>query len=260
MTAVEAISLVTPVYRNEDTLAALVEQVASALSGRHWRLRFVVDASPDGSLPVARRLAASDSRLRVTALARNAGQHLALAAGLAEETDATAWVCLDADLQDPPGAVPALLDRLAEGDVGAVFAGRRGRYEDRVRLAGGRLHRAVLSRLIDVPTDAGAFVAMTAHARDAVVRLQAPSLVAAIGVSAIPTTSVPVERSARPSGSSAWRSSARLRQSAKTLGWVVHQRARPSYGTTTGDSAERTSSWGDPEPSARAVQTSTPPL
>ena len=225
-TAGRRVSVVTPVYRNQDTLAVLVDRLAGALADWCWRIRFVVDASPDASLAVTLGLAAADERIGVTALAANVGPHRALAAGLAAEEGASAWVCLDADLQDPPEAVPALLDRLARGDVGAVFAGRHGRYEGWGRHVTGRLHRMALSRVCDVPADAGAYVALGPAARDAVVRLRAPSIVAAVGVTGLPVASVPVARARRPSGRSAWGSSARLRQSVETLAWAARE-ARP---------------------------------
>jgi len=222
------IAVVTPVYGNESTLEPLTRRLAAALddAGLPWTLRFVVDASPDDSLSVASRLAAPDRRLAVTALVRHAGQNRALLAGLAAEGRADVWVCLDADLQDPPEAVPALLDRLARGDVGAVFAGRHGRYEGWGRHVTGRLHRMALSRVCDVPADAGAYVALGPAARDAVVRLRAPSIVAAVGVTGLPVASIPVARARRPSGRSAWGSSARLRQSVETLAWAARE-ARP---------------------------------
>ena len=170
---------------------------------------------------MARRLAERSSRIEVTALADNVGQHRALLRGLVDEEGADAWVCLDADLQDPPEAVPALLDRLAVGDVGAVFAGRRGEYESGARLASGRLHRAVLARLTGLLPDAGAFVAMGRQARDAVVRLRPPSVVAGIGVAGVAVSSVAVERSVRAVGRSAWTPAGRLRQSACTLAWAA---------------------------------------
>ena len=220
------VAVVTPVYGNEDTLCELVRRLSAALEGRTWRLRMVVDASPDASLAVARGLAVADPRIAVTALDANVGQHRALARGLADEPGAVAWVCLDADLQDPPEAVPVLLDRLAEGDVGAVFAGRRGTYENRARMVTGRVHRAVLGRVTGLPADAGAFVAMGPAARSAVIGQGAPSIVAAIGAAGVPLASVPVERHRRPSGQSAWTSSARLRQSARTLAWSATARLR----------------------------------
>ena len=220
------VALVTPVYRNEPTLEDLAARVAAALDGARlaWSLRFVVDASPDASLAVATSLAGTDDRLSVTALPANVGQHRALLTGLAVDAPADAWVCLDADLQDPPEAVPVLVARLAEGDVDAVFAGRRGAYEGPGRLLSGRLHRAVLSRLTGVPPDAGAFLALDRAARDALVALAPPSIVAGVGRARIRVTSVPVARAVRPAGGSAWTSSARLRQSTRTLAWAWRTR------------------------------------
>ena len=135
-------------------------------------------------------------------------------------------MCLDADLQDPPEAVPALLDRLGRGDVAAVFGGRRGAYEATGRLVTGRLHRMALRWLTGLPDDAGAFVALSRPARDAVVQLAGPSVVAAIGVCRVGVASVPVERSVRPVGASSWSSSARVRQSVRTLVWTATNRGR----------------------------------
>lgn len=216
------VAVVVPVYGNEATLEPLVERLGAALAGHDWTVRLVVDASPDGSAAVAARLA-SDPRVLPQVLERNIGQHRALAAGLAVD-DADAWVCLDADLQDPPEAVPALLARLGRGDVAAVFAGRRGSYEGALRLLTGRAHRALMARLTGLPPDAGAFLALDARAREAVLRLQGPSLVAAIGAARLPVASVPVERAAREHGASAWTTRARLRQSARTLAWTLRRR------------------------------------
>ncbi|MGY1986841.1 glycosyltransferase [Blastococcus sp. SYSU DS0669] len=221
-------AVVVPVYGNEATLAELAERLAVALAGRSWRLRLVVDASPDDSADVARALAAGDGRIAVTELAVNVGQHAALARGLAEEAAADVWVCLDADLQDPPEAVPLLLDRLATGDVAAVFAGRRGRYESPLRRFTGTLHRRVAGRLTGLPPDAGAFLAMGPDVRAAVVpavqERGAPSVVLAVGGSGRPVASVPVVRHRRPSGRSAWTARARVRQSLRSLTWAARAR------------------------------------
>lgn len=219
------VALVTPVYGNAPTLPELAGRVATALGDRPWSLRFVVDASPDDSLAVAHGLVAGDPRLSVTALDRNVGQNRALLAGLAGDGDAGAWICLDADLQDPPEAVPALLARLEVGDVGAVFAGRRGAYESPARRLTGTAHRMVMARLTSLPADAGAFVAMDAATRRALLAMSPPSIVAGIGAAGVRCASVPVVRAARPSGRSAWTSSARVRQSARTLAWAWRSRA-----------------------------------
>ena len=220
------VAVVVPVYGNQATLPALAARVGAALADRPWRLRLVVDASPDASRAVAQELAAGDPRIAVTDLPVNGGQHRALARGLADEPGAAAWACLDADLQDPPEALPALLDRLAEGDVGAVFAGRRGAYESTGRLLTGRMHRSLLARLTGLPPDAGAYVVLGPAARRAVLDQAGPSVVAAIGVARVPTASIPVERSPRPLGRSAWTSATRARQAARTLTWTAAHRHR----------------------------------
>jgi undecaprenyl-phosphate 4-deoxy-4-formamido-L-arabinose transferase len=136
-------------------------------------------------------------------------------------------VCLDADLQDPPEAVPLLLDRLARGDVDAVFAGRRGAYESVVRRLTGMLHRRVAALVTGLPPDAGAFLAMRPAVRDAVLTEMAggaPSVVLAVGRARRPVTSVPVARSPRPVGRSAWTAGARLGQSARSLAWALRHR------------------------------------
>ena len=225
---VDRVAVVTPVYGNAPTIEELTHRVETALDQipARWSLRFVVDASPDDSLAVARRLAATDLRLSVTSLTANVGQNRALLTGLGAEEDggADAWVCLDADLQDPPEAMPALLARLAQGDVSVVFAGRRGAYESRSRLVGGKVHRAAMARLTGLPADAGAFLAMDRAARDTLLHLSPPGIVAGIGAARIPATSVPVVRAPRASGRSAWTAAARLRQSGRTLAWAWQAR------------------------------------
>ena len=222
------VAVVVPVYRNADTLRPLAERLSAALDGRDWRLRLVIDASPDGSATVAGELAAGDPRIAVTGLPVNGGQHAAIAEGLAAEHSAEVWVCLDADLQDPPEAVPLLLDRLAEGDVGAVFAGRRGAYESLSRRLTGTVHRRLAARLTGLPPDAGAFFAMDAAVRDAVltaVREEgAPSVVLGVARAGAPVTSLPVVRDQRPTGRSAWTARARLGQSIRSLVWALRRR------------------------------------
>ena len=216
------VAVVVPVYRNAATLEALVARLGAALAGRDWRLRLVVDACPSGSAEVA--LALAGPRVAVTGLVENVGQHAALRQGLADEPDADVWVCMDADLQDPPEAVPLLLDRLAAGDVEAVFAGRRGAYESWSRRVTGGLHRRVASRLTGLPPDAGAFLALGPGVRAAVLAAHAPSVVLAVGTARRPVTSVPVVRDLRPEGRSAWTARARLRQSVRSLWWALRRR------------------------------------
>ena len=87
------------------------------------------DACPEGSGAAIADLAARDPRVRGISLSRNVGQQRAAWLGLSASRGAWA-VVMDADLQDPPEAVPALLSA-ATPDVDAVLAAWTGRYEAR---------------------------------------------------------------------------------------------------------------------------------
>lgn len=108
--AAPVVSAVVPVFRSETTLAGLHARLVAALPAEH-EVVFVDDASPDGSAEVLAELAA-DPRVRIVRHGVNRGQHAAVLSGLAEARGA-AVVILDADGQDPPEAIPALLARLA---------------------------------------------------------------------------------------------------------------------------------------------------
>ncbi len=226
------VSVVVPVYRNAATLDELYERLLPALGAAGpFELVFVDDACSGGSQPALGRLAARDARVRVIRLERNVGQHRAILAGL--EQVRGAWtVVMDADLQDPPEAVPQLLERASRGDVAAVFAGRRGRYESVPRLVTSRLFKRLLHLLCGVPADAGLFVALD---RSLVNRLLAmngsePFVVAMIGCTGLPMASIPVARARRPGGRSAYTVPARTRSAWRAVVWVVSWKTRAFLG------------------------------
>jgi glycosyltransferase involved in cell wall biosynthesis len=217
------LSVVLPMYRTRALLPDLHRRLAAVLDaiGLPAEMLFVDDACPEGSAVALAALAASDPRVRVLSLARNVGQQRAVLAGLAASRGQVV-VTLDADLQDPPEAIPRLLALLEHG-ASAAFAGRRGRYESRMRLLTSRLFKRTMAQLCGVPPDAGLFVAMR---RPLVERLLAarpgrPHLVAMIGCSGLPLASLPVERSVRPVGRSSYGAWRRLRSGLDAVWWVL---------------------------------------
>ncbi|MGH7658918.1 MAG: glycosyltransferase, partial [Gemmatimonadales bacterium] len=108
------LSIVIPLHDEEENIPFLVEGIRSALGGRNWELILVDDGSRDGTLATACRAAGADDRIRVLRLARNYGQSTALQAGF-DHARGTAIVSLDGDLQNDPGEIPLLLERLEEG-------------------------------------------------------------------------------------------------------------------------------------------------
>lgn len=210
-----AVSVIVPVYGNAPTLRELAARIASVLTDHE--LLFVNDASPDDSAEVLATLEA-----RVVTHERNRGQNAAVLTGFAHARGDT-LVVLDADLQDPPEAIPELLRRKAESGAAIAFASRVGDYASGGRMFTSRLYKRILSRLASVPQGAGLFVALD---RDVALRVAAmaplPSIVAALGLVRAKTIAVPVARAMRDG--SAYSGFARLRLACRTLAWVLGHR------------------------------------
>ncbi len=186
-----------------------------------YELIFVDDACPEGSRTVLEGVAREDPCISIVALKHNLGQQRAVLAGLRLARGGVV-VVMDADLQDPPEAIPVLLEELRCGPA-AVFAGRRGTYESASRLLTSRLFKRVLHMLCGVPADAGIFVAMSRKLVERLVSFHAPRpfLVAMIGCTGLPVSSIPVERSPRVDGRSAYTPWMRLKTGCLALVWVV---------------------------------------
>jgi glycosyltransferase involved in cell wall biosynthesis len=220
------------VFRNRATLEVLHERLVRALEPATDELEmvFVDDACPEESDEALAALARRDARVRVVTHPTNRGQQRAVLSGLAAATG-DHLVVMDADLQDPPEAVPGLLRVLREGRHAGVFAGRRGAYESPARLTASALFKGVLARLAGVPRDAGLFVAMDRRLVDALLamRWRRPFVVAMVGCTGMKVGSVPVRREPRPSGRSAYTSAARLRLGLLALAATLEHRLRRSW-------------------------------
>jgi len=110
------LSAVVPVYNEIDNLGPLHAELTEALTafGRPYEIVYVDDGSTDGSFPILRTLQEQDSHVVVVRFARNFGQTAALAAGF-DYASGTVVVTLDADRQNVPADIPALVGKLDEG-------------------------------------------------------------------------------------------------------------------------------------------------
>ncbi|MBN9405667.1 MAG: glycosyltransferase family 2 protein [Burkholderiales bacterium] len=125
------VSIVVPIYNEVDNLPELVERIAQAMAGQPqtFELLAVDDGSSDGSRARLRELAATRAWLRPVFLARNYGQSSALQAGF-DRVRGRYVVTLDADLQNEPGDIPLLLQRLeTDPDVDMVSGWRKDRQD-----------------------------------------------------------------------------------------------------------------------------------
>jgi glycosyltransferase involved in cell wall biosynthesis len=127
------LSLIIPVYNEEENLPLLYHAVLQALTPlkNTWEVIFVDDGSKDGSFDVLRSLVETDpEHVRVLSFRRNFGQTAAIAAGL-DHACGEIIVLLDADMQNDPADIPILLAKLDEG-YDLVSGWRKDRKDNRL--------------------------------------------------------------------------------------------------------------------------------
>ncbi len=110
------ISVVIPVYNEQDSLASLHSRLNKVLDdlGLVSEIIMVDDGSDDTSAKIMKELFEQDPRLRIITLRRNFGQTAALSAGF-NHAKGKIVVSLDADEQNSPEDIPALIDKINEG-------------------------------------------------------------------------------------------------------------------------------------------------
>lgn len=169
MTAAPRVSLAIPIFNEEAVVPELLRRttaVLEVLPGGPHEIVFVDDGSSDRTPEMLEAAAKQDSRLVVVALSRNFGHQTALAAALDHVTGDVA-VLMDGDLQDPPEAVPTLLEWFEKGyDV--VYVRRIDRKESWWLRACYYVFYRLLAALsaLQLPLDAGDFGLMSRRVVD----------------------------------------------------------------------------------------------
>jgi glycosyltransferase involved in cell wall biosynthesis len=154
------VSLAIPVYNEEAVVPELVRRTTAALDnvpGGPHEIVLVDDGSSDRTRELLEQAAEKDERIVVVSLSRNFGHQTALGAAL-DQVSGDVVVMLDGDLQDPPEAVPTLLEWYQQGyDV--VYVRRVERKESWWLRACYYMFYRVMAALssIQIPLDAGDF-------------------------------------------------------------------------------------------------------
>lgn len=168
------ISVVVPVYNEQDGLARLFDVLGAALEalGHSYEIVCINDGSRDGTLPGLVGHAARDPRIKVIDLSRNFGKEAALTAGL-DAAQGQAVVPMDADLQEPPELLAEMVALWKQGfDV--VLAKRSDRASDgwSKRVSAKLFYRLLQSMSdVDVPENVGDFRLMDRRVNAALKRL-----------------------------------------------------------------------------------------
>jgi undecaprenyl-phosphate 4-deoxy-4-formamido-L-arabinose transferase len=176
------LSIVIPVFNEEDNLPDMLSRLAAAAAGigRAYEAIFVNDGSRDRSLEILKAAAAADPHVVVVDLNRNYGQHAAVFAGF-ETARGEIIVTLDADLQNPPEEIGRLVAKMEEGYdvVGTV----RQKRQD-------TLFRRLASKLINRVTSMATGVAL--HDYGCMLRAYRREVVRTLSASKEISTFIPV--------------------------------------------------------------------
>ncbi len=151
------LSVVFPVYNEEENVPLLLDEIAKALDGKGWSYEIVAvdDGSKDRSLEILRGQVAKHPTLRILALEKNTGQTAALDAGW-RAARGRLVVSLDADLQNDPADIPAMMRKLEETASDMVIGVRVNRRDTFARKIQSRIGNGVRNWLTkDNITDTG---------------------------------------------------------------------------------------------------------
>lgn len=179
-----AISIVVPLFNEEDNVADLQSQIAASMQGHDYELVLIDDGSSDQT---AARVQTSD-QVRLLRFEKNAGQSAAMHAGI-HAARGRVIVTIDGDLQNDPNDIPALVAKLDEGDGWDLVCGYRAKRKDTAfKRLQSRIANAVRSRFVgDGVRDTGCTLkAMRADCREALLPFNGmhrfiPALIRAMG-------------------------------------------------------------------------------
>lgn len=200
------VAVVTPVFNEEAVLPELFARLTAIFDAQadcSWRAVLVDDGSRDRSAELIRRQSGHDARFELVELSRNFGFQSALTAGVVHASAADAVITMDADLQDPPELIPAMVSAW-RGGAEVVRAVRRSRQETGFRRMGFDLFHRIFGKLSDYPVEpnTGTFGLLGREAVSTFNSLQErnrffPGLRSWIG---FPTADVPYDRRDRAAG------------------------------------------------------------
>ena len=130
LSSLPEISLVVPVFNEEGNVCALAAEIATAMARveKRWELVFVDDGSTDASLDCIKQLCREREEFRYIAFAGNRGQSAAFVAGF-KEAKGSIIITMDADLQNDPADIPAMLAEYGKNGTCMVVGWRANRKD-----------------------------------------------------------------------------------------------------------------------------------
>lgn len=123
------VSLVIPVYNEEEVLPELIERLVHSLKfAENYEIIFVNDGSSDNTFSILFKAKKENKNIKIINLSRNFGHQAAFTCGI-NFAKGDFIVMMDADLQDPPELIPEMFKKMKETDSDIIYAQRLERNE-----------------------------------------------------------------------------------------------------------------------------------
>ncbi|MBN2165255.1 MAG: glycosyltransferase family 2 protein [Marinilabiliaceae bacterium] len=155
------ISIIIPCYNEElvilETYKKLTDEIKKL--NEKYELIFINDGSNDSTLSILKEIATKDNLVKIINLSRNFGHQNAVTAGI-NNCNGDIAVIIDADLQDPPSAIPLMIEKMQSESANVVYGVRKDREgETWIKLLTAKIFYRLLNKLSDVsfPLDTGDF-------------------------------------------------------------------------------------------------------
>lgn len=157
----KSLSVIVPCYNEEEVLPITYRRLKAVLDELDLssQIIFINDGSQDKTLDILTSFAAQDASVRVISFSRNFGHQAAVTAGI-HHCDTDLAVILDADMQDPPELIPAILEKQQTTQANVVYCVRKKRLgENRIKLWLSKLFYRTLNQMAEIhfPLDTGDF-------------------------------------------------------------------------------------------------------
>ena len=126
----DLLSIVVPLYNEEDNVVLLTQKINESLVGYSYEIIYIDDFSTDKTRKVVKDI--GDNRVHLIELKKNYGQSLALAAGI-DHASGEYIITMDGDLQNDPSDIPQMLEHAVSGEYDLVTGIRQKRKDSLVK-------------------------------------------------------------------------------------------------------------------------------
>lgn len=196
------ISVVIPVYNEENNISPLVEQIRHVLNKHEFELIFVNDGSQDKTEQNIKKITHSDTHVKLISFVRNFGHQTALTAGY-QTAKGACVISMDADLQDTPDLIKKMLEEWQKG-AKIVYAKRISRDDSVFKRLTAFLFYRLINMLSDtpIPPEVGDFRLLDREVVDLLNKMPEKSrfLRGLVAWGGYPSAYIPFSRKKRHSG------------------------------------------------------------